>query len=53
MAAAASMQHSRLAIRSALAPLGYAAEYRPERRILGTMPGLALVLRRPVLVTSG
>lgn len=46
-------QHGRLAIRAALAPLGYAAEYRRERRILGMMPGLSLVRRQPSPVTSG
>jgi len=38
-------QHGRFAIRSALAPLGYAAEYRPARRILPGNTGFSLVRR--------
>jgi hypothetical protein len=38
-------RHSRYAIRAALAPLGYTAEYRPERRIMPTTPGFAIVRR--------
>lgn len=40
-----SWRHSRRAIRAALAPLGYAAEYRPERRIMSTTPGFSIVRR--------
>lgn len=42
-----SWRHGRFAIRAALAPLGYAAEYRPEHRIMPTTPGFSLVRRRP------
>lgn len=40
-----SWRHSRHAIRAALAPLGCAAEYRPERRIMPTTPGFGVVRR--------
>lgn len=40
-----SWRHSRHAIRAALAPLGYAADYQPENRILPTMPGFGVVCR--------
>jgi hypothetical protein len=39
-------QHSRHVIRAALAPLGCAAEYRRDRRIMPTTPGFSLVRRR-------
>jgi hypothetical protein len=38
-----SWRHSRHAIRVALAPLGYAPEYRPEQRIMPTTPGFSVV----------
>lgn len=38
-------RHSRHAIRTALAPLGYAPEYRPERRVMPTTPGFSIVRR--------
>jgi hypothetical protein len=38
-------RHSRFAIRSALAPLGYDARYAARHRILTTTPGFALVRR--------
>jgi len=38
-------RHSRYAIRSALAPLGYKADYRPENRIMRTTPGFSIVRR--------
>jgi hypothetical protein len=37
--------HSRWSVRSALAPLGYVADYRPENRIMRTTPGFSLVRR--------
>jgi hypothetical protein len=37
--------HSRFAIRSALAPFGYEARYASRHRIVPTMPGFALVRR--------
>jgi hypothetical protein len=40
-----SWRHSRHAIRAALAPLGYAPEYRPEQRIMPTTPGFSIVRR--------
>jgi hypothetical protein len=40
-----SWRHSRRAVRAALAPLGYAAEYRPEQRIMPTTPGFSIVRR--------
>ena len=40
-----SWRHSRHAIGAALAPLGYAAEYRPERRVMPTTPGFSIVRR--------
>ena len=38
-------QHGRYAVRAALAPLGYVADYRPEHRIMPTTPGFSLVRR--------
>lgn len=38
-------EHSRYAVRSALAPVGYAAEYRPERRMMPTTAGFSIVRR--------
>lgn len=38
-------QHGRFAIRSTLAPLGYAAEYRPQHRIMPTTTGFSVVRR--------
>lgn len=40
-----SWRHSRYAIRAALAPLGYAPEYRPEQRIMPATPGFSVVRR--------
>jgi len=40
-----SWRHSRYAIRVALVPLGYAAEFRPEHRIMPTTPGFSIVRR--------
>jgi cyclopropane fatty-acyl-phospholipid synthase-like methyltransferase len=40
-----SWRHGRFSVRSALAPLGYAADYRPENRIMRTTPGFSLVRR--------
>jgi hypothetical protein len=40
-----SWRHSRHAIGAALAPLGYAAEYRPEHRVMPTTPGFSIVRR--------
>ena len=37
--------HTRWSVRSALAPLGYVADYRPENRIVRTTPGFSLVRR--------
>jgi len=37
--------HSRWSVRSALAPLGYVVDYRPENRIMRTTPGFSLVRR--------
>jgi hypothetical protein len=37
--------HTRWSVRSALAPLGYVADYRPESRIMRTTPGFSLVRR--------
>jgi hypothetical protein len=38
-------RHSRYAVRSALTPLGYQADYRPESRIMPTTPGFSVVRR--------
>jgi hypothetical protein len=40
-----SWRHSRYAIRTSLAPLGYAADYRPANRIMPTTPGFSVVQR--------
>lgn len=40
-----SWRHSRHAVKAALAPLGYKAEFRPERRIMPTTPGFSVVRR--------
>jgi len=40
-----SWRHSHHAIRAALAPLGYAPEYRPEQRIMPTTPGFGIMRR--------
>lgn len=40
-----SWRHSRYAIRAALAPLGYAPEFRPEHRLLPKTPGFSIVRR--------
>jgi len=40
-----SWRHGRFAIRAALASLGYAAEYRPEHRVMPTTPGFSAVRR--------
>lgn len=40
-----SWRHSRYAIRAALAPLGYAPEYRQEHRVMPTTPGFSIVRR--------
>ena len=40
-----SWRHSRYSIRAALAPLGFAPEFRPERRLLPITPGFSIVRR--------
>ncbi len=40
-----SWRHSRYSIRAALAPLGYAPEFRPEHRLLSDTPGFSIVRR--------
>lgn len=40
-----SWRHSRHAVRAALAPLGYRADYRAERRIMPSTPGFSVVRR--------